>query len=99
LLGVAGLLLSGCIFDQWPRPSFEVVNLTAQELTLERPDGQGGIFQVSSGGTARILVTEERCDSRGWVATFDSGTIVAQVPGGCVGHRWTIRGVNDSTYE
>ena len=99
LLGAVGLLLSGCVaFDAAPR-LFEVKNLTGERLIITPRDEPRGKFPAESGELIRIAVEPEGCDSRIWLATSSSGTVVAQVPGACREYRWTIRGVNDSTYE
>ena len=99
LLGVVGLLLSGCVaYDALPR-GFEVKNLTGEQLIITARDEPRGTFYAESGELIHIMVAQEGCESRSRVATSSSGTVVAQMPGACRGYRWTIRGVNDSTYE
>ena len=98
LLGVVALLLSGCVFfDAAPR-LFEVENLTGELLIITARDEQRGTFNAEPGELIRIAVKDEGCNSRSRVATSSSGTVVAQIPGACREYRWTIRGVNDSTY-
>ena len=92
------LLLPGCAFDAPPR-LFEVENLTHERLRLQGLDDPRGTFYAEPGEFIAIPVAETGCDSRAWAATSISGTVVATVPGACRDHRWTIRGVNDSTYE
>lgn len=96
--GVVGLLLAGCAYDAPPR-LFEVKNLTAERLTLQGAVGPSGKFYAEPGGLIHIPVEPRGCDSYIWLAISSSGTVVAQLSGGCLDHRWTIRGVNDSTYE
>jgi hypothetical protein len=99
LLGAVGLLLSGCVaYDALPR-GFEVYNLTGEQLTITARDEQRGTFYAEPGELIHLMVQPEGCESRSQVARSDSGTVVAQIPGGCRGYRWTIRGINDSTYE
>lgn len=99
LLGVVVLLSSGCVaFDPAPR-LFEVKNLMGERLGISPLHAPPGAFTAESGELIRIAVDQEGCDSRGWVATSSSGDVVAQITGACLEYRWTIRGVNDSTYE
>ncbi len=93
-----GLMLSRCVAYDATGQDFEVKNLTGQRLTLKHINS-GNIFHATSADIVALPVDEAGCESSGWVASFDSGTIVAQIPGGCRRYVWTIRGVNDSTYE
>ena len=99
LLVTVGLLLAGCVAYDPLVPRFEVKNLTGQHLNVTPANRAKATFQATPGERRFLPVLEAGCESFGWVATFDSGTIVAKIPGGCLGHLWTIRGVNDSTYE
>jgi hypothetical protein len=76
-----------------------VNNLTGERLIITPRDDPTGTFYAESGELIHIIVAQKGCDSRSWVATSSSGTVVAQLPGACLEHRWTIRGVNDFTYE
>ena len=99
-LGVVVLLLSGCVaYDAPPPRGLEVNNLTEERLSVAPRGEPLGTFHAESGELIHIIVAQLGCDSRSWVATSSSGTVVAQIPGACLGYRWTIRGVNDSTYE
>ncbi len=100
-LGVVGILgLSGCAFGyDVVEPTFEVMNLTGSPLLLRPLDGSSFRRDAPPAEIIHLEVSEEGCGSHGWIATTPSGNAVAQVSGGCPGHRWTIRGINDSTYE
>ncbi len=93
-----GLMLSGCVAYDAIGQYFEVKNLTGERLTLTHISSRT-IFHATSGELIHPPVSKLGCEWSGWVASFDSGTIVAQIPGGCRGYLWTIRGVNDSTYQ
>lgn len=99
-LGVVVLLLSGCVaFDPLPPRGFEVHNLTGERISVAPPAAPGATFYAESGELIHIMVAQKGCDSRSWVATSSSGTVLAQIASACMEYRWTIRGVDDSTYE
>lgn len=100
LVVVAALVLSGC-YDILP-PRFRVANYTGQTIVIEArtPEGRVSFTQKAESGEAvQFSPGDEGCESSPWVAKAESGEILAQIPGGCKGHIWTIRGLNDSAYE
>lgn len=100
LLVVVALVLSGC-YDILP-PMFLVANYTGRTIVIEARDPDGGVKfmeEVEPGDLAEYSPAQEGCESRPWLAKTESGEILAQIPGGCVGHVWRIRGPNDFTYE
>lgn len=98
-VGAAVLSFAGCVPYDAPTPIFEIKNLTGEQLILTPLDHTPVTVRATPGAITGIPVNQDVCDSFGWVATSESGTIVAQIPGGCRGYLWTIRGINDSTYE
>jgi hypothetical protein len=101
LLSISGLMLSGCFLTDIGPPHFFVTNKTAQTLVVGPGDGNPDetTKRVASGETVFFDPDTEGCGSRLWVAANASGEALADNSGGCVGHTWTIRGLNDSTYE
>ena len=97
LLVVLGLALSGC-WDPLPR-DFRVMNETNQTIVLQPRGNQTRRLPLEPKEAGPVAVEDEGCESSGWVATTTSGVVLAEIPGACVGHTWTIRGPNDSTYE
>jgi len=107
LVGIFSLLMSGCGFvDPLPK-LFRVTNHTQQVLVIREKEipGKGEVAfpgtpkSVSPGGTVTFVPTLKGCESHAWVATSEAGDTIAEIPGGCIGHDWTIRGVNDSSYD
>ena len=100
LLLVGLLALSGCIGDP-DVPKLRVENRSGQVLLVgprvEGPDASRE--RVEPGQTIAFYPQRQGCESRPWVATTPSNEILAELPGACVEHRWTVTGPTASTYE
>jgi starvation-inducible outer membrane lipoprotein len=97
---VPALLLSGC-YDVLP-PMLHISNRTPHELVIEARSETGAIVitaKIEAGRVEEFAPNDDGCDARPWIAKAESGEVVAQVPGACKGHTWTIRGPGDATYE
>jgi hypothetical protein len=100
LFAVAAFLLGGCTYIE-PGPSlFRVENHTGQTLVIgPRVPDPAEPPKTAEPGEIRVFDPKpDGCESRPWVATTGSGDVVAEIPGACREHTWTIRGLNDSTY-
>lgn len=91
--------MGGCGFADPIPVMFRVTNETKQVLVIRQRDIRGLRGLVSPGGTVTFLPSLKGCETQPWVATSEEGETVAEIPGGCAGHYWTIRGLADSSYE
>jgi hypothetical protein len=99
LLLLSLLVVSGCVWgDPIPR-AFRVTNSTHQTILVSPVNSPNKPEPILAGRTAELQTSLEDCSSRPWVATNEVGEVLAQIPGGCLDHYWTIRGLNDSSYE
>jgi hypothetical protein len=93
------LLLSGC---QWPDRGPDrllVTNKTQETLIVQPRNGRETPVTIPVGKTMEYAGQAPGCEKAPWVATTLSGDVVAEIPGACEGHTWTIYGVNNSTYK
>ena len=100
VLVVVGLLLSGC-WDVLPK-MFRVTNDTGHSIVIEarRPNGELMTTEKAEpGSTVEFTINSDGYGSKRWVAKTGSGEFVAEILGGCPGHIWTIRGLNDASYS
>jgi hypothetical protein len=88
---------AGC-WDPLPT-DFRVANETNQTIVLQPRGNQTRKLPLEPKRMTPVSIVDAGCESSGWVATTTSGVALAEIPGACVGHTWTIRGPNDSTYE
>lgn len=103
LLLLAGLLITGCGWSwlETPAKAFRGENLTGQTIIVRprTPDPSSRPITVRPGATWSAQPDPDTCEFTPWVAVSESGQVLAEIPGACAGHRWSIRGLNDSTYE
>jgi hypothetical protein len=107
---VAFLLLFGVLFmisvlhvvGPWPDRGPDlpwVTNKTQETLIVQPRNGHETARTVGAGKSTTYPGQPPGCEKAPWVATTLSGDVVAEIPGGCTGHEWTIYGVNNSTYR
>jgi hypothetical protein len=100
LAATLALVLTGCVLPEDGEPMFRVTNHTTHALIIRPPHDQNASSQyVYPGDTVSFRIDEKGCTSRPWSVTTEAGKETAAIPGACVGHYWTIRGHDDSTYE
>jgi hypothetical protein len=97
----SAVFLSGCMIPNVGPPMLRVENLSPQDLDVspKTADELRPPVTVAAGDAMFFAPDAEGCESRPWVAVSESGSVVAEIPGACTGHIWTIRGAGDSTYE
>jgi hypothetical protein len=98
----AGLLITGC--RSWVEPpakAFRGENLTGQTIIVRprTPDRLLPPMTVRPGEPFLTQTDPDTCEFTPWVAVTESGQVLAEISGACDGHWWSIRGLNDSTYE
>ena len=99
LLVVMCLLLSNC---RWPDRGPDllwVTNKTQETLIVQPWNGHETPVTIPVGKSMTYPGQPPGCEKAPWVATTLSGDVVAEIPGACAGHEWTIYGVNNSTYR
>jgi hypothetical protein len=91
---------AGCALPEPGVRLFWVTNKTQQTIVVKpQLDLDVAPKHALPGETVGLVARDEGCEARPWVALTDSGEVLATIPGGCRGHQWAIRGLNDSTYE
>jgi hypothetical protein len=99
LLLLIGVLFSGC---RWPDSGPDllwVTNKTQETLIVQPRNGHETAQTVGVGKSTTYPGQSPGCEKAPWVATTLSGDVVAEIPGACAGHEWTIYGVNNSKYR
>lgn len=99
LLLLIGVWLSGC---RWPDRSPDMLwveNLTQETLIVQPRDAHEEPRTLEAGKSTHYLGQPTGCEKAPWVAKTLSGDVVAEIPGACEGHMWTIHGVNNSKYK
>ena len=99
LLLLIVVLFSGC---RWPDSGPDrlwVVNKTQETLIVQPRNAHETPVTIPAGKSMEYAGQPPGCEKAPWVATTLSGVVVAEIPGACAGHEWTIYGVNNSTYR
>jgi hypothetical protein len=92
----AGLLITGC--RSWVEPlprTFRGENLTGETIVV-RPRTLDRLLPpitVKRGEAWSTQTDPGTCEFTPWVAVSESGQVLAEIPGACAGHRWSIRGL------
>jgi hypothetical protein len=76
-----------------------VTNKTQETLIVQPRNGHETPVTIPVGKSMTYPEQSLGCEKVPWVATTLSGDVVAEIPGACDGHEWTIYGVNSSTYK
>lgn len=107
---MAFLLLFGVLFmisvlrvvGPWPDRGPDllwVTNKTQETLIVQPRNGHETPVTIPVGKSMKYPEQPLGCEKAQWVATTLSGDVVAEIPGACAGHEWTIYGVSNSTYK
>lgn len=99
VLMTVALLLSGCILGEPSPPTLWVRNASQETLIGEPQDHHERPATIPPGVAVPFGGQPPGCESMPWVAKNTSGEVVAEIPGACAGHNWTIKGPDDYIYE